>query len=180
MRARAPFLVPDAPSDKGHPDTPLHAAIRLSRRLTPHILAALRLGAPKSLSKGTAASTAAANWALDLLEDVLLPRHWAACAQELKLNPGAIHLPKCPSGAAAPSKAVTRGSPCKGSAIGNMKAMEELLRPLAYQGGKCVPRALMMGIKLASEELSSRSGSRGGASASSAGSGLVLWLRAYF
>ena len=34
-----------------------------------------------------------------------------------------------------------------------MKAMEELLRPLAYQGGKCVPRALMMGIKLASEGL---------------------------
>ena len=56
-----------------------------------------------------------------------------------------------------------------GSALGHMKAMEELLRPLAYQGGKCVPRALMMGIKLASEELSSRSGSRGGASASSAG-----------
>ena len=110
-----------------------------------------------------------ANLTLDLLEHLLLPRHWAAVAQELKLNPGVIHLPKCPSGAAAPSKAVTRGSPCKGSAIGHMKAMEELLRPLAYQGGKCVPRALMMGIKLASEELSSRSGSRGGASASSAG-----------
>ena len=52
---------------KRAPDTLLHAAIRLSRRLTPHILAALRLGAPKSLSEGTAASTAASAQGWDRL-----------------------------------------------------------------------------------------------------------------
>ena len=49
-----------------------------------------------------------------------------------------MNLPKCPSGTAAPSKAVIIRSPT-GPAIRDMKAMEEWLHPLAYQGGKCAP-----------------------------------------
>ena len=69
---------------------------------------------------------------------VLVPRHWAACAQHIKMHPGHMNLLKCPSGAAAPSKAVTIRSPT-GPAIGDIEVMEEWLRPLAYQGGKCAP-----------------------------------------
>ena len=33
------------------------------------------------------------------------------------------------------------------------KAMEEQLRPLAYEGGKCAQRALMMGLKMMDAEV---------------------------
>ena len=33
------------------------------------------------------------------------------------------------------------------------KAMEEQLRPLAYKGGKCAPRAMMMGLKMMEAEV---------------------------
>ena len=77
-----------------------------------------------------------------------------------------MKLPRCPSGAAAPSKAaVTVGGPLR-PAIADSTALEEWLRPLARQGGECVPQALLMGLKLMDEHEEGRAA--GGAAAGAA------------
>ena len=90
-------------------------------------------------------------FSLDELETYLVPRHWAAITAALKVQPDIVQLPPCPPGAAAPSTAVSVSGPMRHT-IGDTKAVEEQLRSLAYQGGKCAPRALMMGLKMMDPE----------------------------
>lgn len=88
----------------------------------------------------------------DELNTYLVPRHWTAINAALKRYPDTMQLPMCPPGAAAPSTAVNSSASMR-RAILDTKAVEEQLRPLAYQGGKCVPRALMMGLKMMDAEV---------------------------
>ena len=88
----------------------------------------------------------------DELETYLVPRHWAAIKAALKVQPEIMQLPPCPPGAAAPSAAANGSASMRRAAV-DTKAMEEQLRPLAYKGGKCAPRALMMGLMMMDPEV---------------------------
>ena len=81
-----------------------------------------------------------------------MPRHWTAINAALKEQPDVMNLPLCPPGAAVPSTAVNVSASMRRAKV-DTKAMEEQLRSLAYQGGKCVPRALMMGLKMMDAEV---------------------------
>ena len=84
---------------------------------------------------------------LEELQRYLVPRYYASCLDAITRRPNISHLPQCPPGAATLPKAVCPSDSLR-LASPDIKAMEAELRPLAYQGSKCAPHALMMGLKI--------------------------------